>query len=66
MSRGLALGSTLVHLVCVMIVAWVTGYCCDKGMPRMIASGVVYIVAGGLHSAALHYTFGTGYFFFQN
>jgi hypothetical protein len=48
MSRGLGLGSTLVHLACVMVVAWVTGFLCDKGMPRMIASGIVYIVAGEL------------------
>uniref|UniRef100_A0A383V7P2 Major facilitator superfamily (MFS) profile domain-containing protein n=1 Tax=Tetradesmus obliquus TaxID=3088 RepID=A0A383V7P2_TETOB len=46
MSRGLALGSTLVHLVGVMLVAWVTGFLCDKGMPRMVTSGIVFIVAG--------------------
>lgn len=48
MSRGLALGSTLVHLVGVMLVAWVTGFLCDKGMPRMVTSGIVFIVAGAL------------------
>jgi uncharacterized membrane protein (DUF485 family) len=46
MSRSLALGSTLVHLVCVMIIAWVTGFLCVKGLPRMVTSGVVFIVAG--------------------
>jgi membrane associated rhomboid family serine protease len=35
-------------MACVMVVAWVTGFLCDKGMPHMIASGIVYIVAGAL------------------
>lgn len=46
MSRNLALGSTLVHLICTMFIAWSVGWLCDKGMPRMIFSGVIYIVAG--------------------
>jgi hypothetical protein len=41
-----------VHLVCVMVIAWVTGFLCDKGLPRMITSGIVFIVAG-----ALRYTY---------
>jgi hypothetical protein len=48
MSRSLALGSTLVHLVFVMVIAWVTGFLCDKGLPRMVTSGIVFIVAGAL------------------
>ena len=39
MSRTLALGSTLVNLVGVMAISWLSGYCCDRGMPRMVASG---------------------------
>jgi hypothetical protein len=46
MSRTLALGSTLVNLVGTMVISWVCGYFCDRGMPRMIASGVVFILAG--------------------
>jgi membrane associated rhomboid family serine protease len=38
----------LASMACVMVVAWVTGFLCDKGMPHMIASGIVYIVAGAL------------------
>ena len=45
MSRALSLGSTMVHLSIVMMVAWATGYFCDKGMPRMTVSGVVFIIA---------------------
>lgn len=45
MSRALSLGSTMVHLSIVMMVAWATGYFCDKGMPRMTVSGVVFIMA---------------------
>eukprot|EP00775_Hariotina_reticulata_P005128 gene5128-5368_t len=54
MSRALSLGSTMVNLICVMMTAWLTGYCCDRGMPRMTASGAVYLIAGAtLAPAAL-------------
>lgn len=54
MSRALSLGSTMVHLSIVMVVAWATGIFCDRGMPRMIVSAVVFIIAGAsLAPAAL-------------
>lgn len=54
MSRALSLGSTMINLVFTMIAAWITGWLCDKGMPRMIVSGGVYIIAAAaLAPAAL-------------
>jgi hypothetical protein len=54
MTRALSLGSTMVHLIMVMITAWITGYFCDKGLPRMTVSAIVYIVAAAtLAPAAL-------------
>jgi len=54
MTRALSLGSTIVHLTLVMVTAWITGYFCDKGTPRMILSALVYILAAAtLAPAAL-------------
>lgn len=54
MTRALSLGSTMIHLLCVILVAWLVGFFCDKGMPRMVVSAVVYVVAAAtLAPAAL-------------
>lgn len=54
MTRALSLGSTMVHLIMVMITAWITGFFCDRGIPRMVLSAAVYVLgAGTLAPAAL-------------
>jgi hypothetical protein len=59
MSRALALGSTMIHLLLVMLTAWVVGFFCDKGLPRMIVSACVYVVAAAtLAPAALGMRYG--------
>lgn len=59
MTRALSLGSTMIHLLVVMMIAWLTGFFCDKGMPRMVVSACVYVVAAAtLAPAALGMRYG--------